>query len=131
MFRQPRRRQPGPRRASGNGSGGLLRRGDEALVVRTLGLFQSLDDVRDVVVVARDGKPVRISDVAEVENGARPRSSGIVAFNDRDDVVEGIVQMTKGGNAAKVVEALRAKVDEVNARLPEGYRSARSTSAPS
>ena len=107
--------------ASVNGSGGLMRRGDEALVVRTLGLFNNLDDVRDVVIVARDGKPVRISDVAEVINGARPRS-GIVAFNDRDDVVEGIVQMTKGGNAAKIVEALKLKVDEVNARLPEGYR---------
>ena len=107
--------------ASGNGSGGLMRRGDEALVVRTLGLFQSLDDVRDVVVVARDGKPVRVSDVAEVENGFRPRS-GIVAFDQHDDVVEGIVQMTKGGNAAKIVEALRLKVDDVNAHLPEGYR---------
>lgn len=107
--------------ASGNSSGGLLRRGDEALVVRTLGLFSSLDDIRDVVIVARDGKPVRISDVAEVTSGARPRS-GIVAFNEHDDVVEGIVQMTKGGNATKIVEALKLKVDEVNARLPEGYR---------
>ena len=107
--------------SSANGSGGLLRRGDEALVVRTLGLFTNLDDVRDVVIVARDGKPVRIGDVAEVIAGARPRT-GIVAFNDRDDVIEGIVQMTKGGNAAKIVEALRLKVDEVNARLPDGYR---------
>jgi len=107
--------------ASANGGGGLLRRGDEALVIRTLGLFQNLDDVRDVVVVAREGKPVRISDVAEVAYGFRPRS-GIVAFNERDDVIEGIVQMTKGGNAAKIVEALHVKVDEVNARLPEGYR---------
>jgi heavy metal efflux system protein len=107
--------------SSANGSGGLLRRGDEALVVRALGLFNNLDDVRDVVIVARDGKPVRIGDVAEVIAGARPRT-GIVAFNERDDVIEGIVQMNKGGNAAKIVEALRLKVDEVNARLPEGYR---------
>ena len=107
--------------ASGNGSGGLMRRGDEALVIRSLGLFRSADDIRDVVIVSRDGKPVRISDVAEVISGARPRF-GIVAFNDRDDVIEGIVQMTKGGNAAKIVENLKLKVDEVNARLPEGYK---------
>ncbi|MBN9696576.1 MAG: efflux RND transporter permease subunit [Zoogloea sp.] len=107
--------------ASGNGSGGLMRRGDEALVIRSLGLFRSTDDIRDVVIVSRNGKPVRISDVAEVISGARPRF-GIVAFNDRDDVIEGIVQMTKGGNAAKIVENLKLKVDEVNARLPEGYR---------
>ena len=36
--------------------------------------------MRDVVVVARDGKPVRISDVAEVEAGFRP-AAGIVGFN--------------------------------------------------
>ena len=54
--------------------------------MRTPRPVQSLDDVRDVVVVARDGKPVRISDVYEVNNGLPPRS-GIVAFNDRDDVV--------------------------------------------
>ncbi|KAB2963763.1 CusA/CzcA family heavy metal efflux RND transporter [Zoogloea sp.] len=107
--------------ASGNGSGGLMRRGDEALVIRSLGLFRSTDDIRDVVIVSRNGKPVRISDVAEVISGARPRF-GIVAFNDRDDVIEGIVQMTKGGNAAKIVENLKLKVDEVNARLPEGYK---------
>jgi cobalt-zinc-cadmium resistance protein CzcA len=116
--------------ASGNGSGGLLRRGDEALVVRTLGLFQSLDDVRDVVVVARDGKPVRVSDVAEVENGFRPRS-GIVAFDQHDDVVEGIVQMTKGGNAAKIVEALRSRWTTSTPTCPRATASARSTSAPS
>ncbi|MGL4409118.1 MAG: efflux RND transporter permease subunit [Zoogloea sp.] len=107
--------------ASGNGSGGLLRRGDEALVVRSLGLFNDLNDIRDVVIEARNGKPIRVGDVAEVEQGARPRT-GIVAYNDKDDVIEGIVQMTKGGNAAKIVEALHAKVDEVNARLPQGYR---------
>ena len=38
--------------------------------------------------------------------------------------------MTKGGNAAKVVEALRAKVDEVNARLPEGYKVPANTISP-
>src|SRR5262249_16093981 len=35
---------------------------------------------------------------------------------------EGIVLMTKGGNAAKVVAALKQSVDEVDARLPKGVR---------
>ena len=39
-----------------------------------------------------------VGDVADVEIGGRPRS-GIVAFNERDDVVQAIVQMTKGQNA--------------------------------
>ena len=107
---------------SANVGGGLLRRGEESLVIRGIGLFRSLDDIGRVVVASRGGRPILVSDVsAGVTIGSRPRS-GIVGFNDQDDVVEGIVVMVKGGNAAKVVAALKAQVDEVNARLPRGVR---------
>jgi cobalt-zinc-cadmium resistance protein CzcA len=107
---------------SANVGGGLLKRGEESLVIRGIGLFRGLDDVGRVVVTSRGGRPILVSDVAAgVEVGSRPRS-GIVAFGERDDIVEGIVVMVKGGNAAKVVAALKAKVDEVNARLPKSVR---------
>jgi cobalt-zinc-cadmium resistance protein CzcA len=106
---------------SANVGGGLLKRGDEALVVRGQGLFNSLDDIARVVVLAKDGKTVLVRDIGDVSVGARPRS-GIVSFNQRDNVVEGIVQMVKGQNAAKVVAALRQQIDEVNAKLPPGVR---------
>ena len=109
---------------SANAGGGLLRRGEESLVIRGIGLFRSLDDIGRVVIASRGGRPILASDVAgEVAIGSRPRS-GVVAFNDRDAVVEGIVLMTKGGNAAKVVAALKEKVDEVNGKLPKGVRIA-------
>ncbi|MGD9787503.1 MAG: efflux RND transporter permease subunit [Sulfuricellaceae bacterium] len=105
-----------------NTGGGVMRRGDEALVVRSLGLFKSLDDIRRVTVVTRDGnKPIFVSDVAEVEVGGRTRS-GVVAFNREDDVVQGIVLMTKGQNPSKVVAALREEVAKVAAKLPPGVR---------
>ncbi|MFA6041437.1 MAG: CusA/CzcA family heavy metal efflux RND transporter, partial [Methylophilus sp.] len=69
----------------------------------------------------RDGKSILVSDVAKVEIGDKPRS-GIVAFDDRDDVVEGIVLMVKGQNPAKVIEDLRTKVELINARLPAGVK---------
>ena len=102
-----------------NVGGGLLRRGDESLVIRSIGLFASLDDIRNAVITARDGRPVLVSDVAAVEIGPRPLS-GIVAFNDRDSVVEGIVQMIKGNDAAKVVAELKLRVAQVQAKLPPG-----------
>jgi len=108
--------------SSNTSGGGLLRRGEESLVIRGIGLFRNLDDIGQVAVASRNGRPILVSDVAEkVVVGARPRS-GIVAYDDRDDIVEGIVQMTKGGNAAKVVAAVNARVDEINARLPPGVR---------
>lgn len=106
---------------SSNVGGGLMHRGDEALVVRGIGLFHSLDDIAQSVVDTRDGKPILVSDLGQVVIGDRPRS-GIVSFNQQDDIIEGIVLMTKGQNAAKVIEALREKVDLVNQSLPPGVK---------
>jgi len=106
---------------SGNVGGGVLRRGDEALVLRSIGLFQSLGDIARVVITAKDGKTVVVSDVGEVVIGYRPRS-GIVAFNEYDSVVQGIVQMTKGQNASKVVEALKLRIDQLSHKLPPGVK---------
>jgi len=106
---------------SSNAGAGVIRRGDEALVVRSIGLFQKIQDIENVVVSATNGKTVLVGDVADVVIGNRPRS-GIVAFNNRDDVVEGIVDMTKGQNATKVVRALRVKIAELGEKLPPGVR---------
>ena len=103
-----------------NAGGGLLRRGDQSFVIRGLSLYRSADDLAAAVISADDGKPVRVGDVAEVAFGERPRA-GIVSHADAqgsiDDVVEGIVQMTKGSNAAKVVQAVDDKIVQLNERL--------------
>src|SRR4051812_27371526 len=104
---------------SANTGGGLLKRGDEALVIRGIGLFGSIEDISRVVVASRGGRPIQVGDLARVEIGGRPRS-GIVAFNDREEVVQAIVQMTKGQNATKVVEDLKLEIAKVSARLPPG-----------
>ena len=106
---------------NGNTGGGILRRGDEALVVRSIGLFRNLDDITRVVVTAKDGKTVLVGDVGEVLIGDRPRS-GIVAFNERDNIVEGIVLMTKGQNATKVVEGIKQRIEQVGLKLPPGVK---------
>ncbi|MBI1397769.1 MAG: CusA/CzcA family heavy metal efflux RND transporter [Betaproteobacteria bacterium] len=106
---------------SDNTGGGLMRRGDESLFVRAVGLYRSIDDISRVVVVARNGAPVFVGDVATVAVGERPRS-GIVAFNDQDSVVEGVVNMTKGWNATRAVEALKQSIDALSHRLPSGVK---------
>lgn len=106
-----------------NASGGVLRRGEENLLVRSMGLFRGLDDIRAVVVSAEQGRTVTVGDLAQVDTGER-LPSGIVAYNEHDSVVQGIVVMTKGENAVKVVEALKARVDALNSegQLPRGVR---------
>lgn len=106
---------------SANSGGGVLRRGDEALVIRGIGLFQSLDDIGRVVIETRQGRGILVKDVADVAIGPRPLS-GMVAFNERGNVVQGIVQMTKGQNASTVVAKLKKEIIELEHKLPPGVR---------
>ena len=104
---------------SANVGGGVLRRGDEALVVRSIGLVDSLASIGQVIVQAKQGRTVLVSDIAQVELGHKPRS-GIVAYDDHDSVVEGVVSMTKGQNAAVVVAGVEKAMAALALRLPPG-----------
>ncbi len=108
---------------NGNGSagGGLLKQGDASLVVRSAGLFMNLDDIRKVVVAARQGRSITVGDVAEVREGERPRF-GIVGADRRDSIVEGIVSMTKGGDPAKINASLKTRIAQLQKRLPDGVQ---------
>ena len=109
--------------ANGNGSagGGLLQRGDTSMVVRSGGLYGSIDDIRNTVITAREGRAITVGDVATVRAGERPRF-GIVAVGKQDSIVEGIVSMTKGGNPAKINEELKERIAQLQARLPAGVK---------
>ena len=106
---------------NGNASAGgdLLRQGDESAIVRSDGLYRSLDDLSDVAVASRQGRPIRVGDLAEVHIGAHA-PNGIVAADHDDDLVEGIVLMVKGGNPAKINAALKERIGQLQRRLPAG-----------
>ena len=111
--------------ANGNGNtgGDVMSTGDQRVVVRGLGMVKTLDDLRGVVVATSAGVPVRVGDVAEVVSGAAPRL-GQVAQNGRDDVVEAIVLMRRGGNASEVLGRVRERIKEINTSglLPPGVQ---------
>ncbi|MGH8460940.1 MAG: efflux RND transporter permease subunit [Stenotrophobium sp.] len=113
--------------ALGNGNanvgGGLMPAGDQQMVVRGVGLVQSLDDIRNIVVASVNGVPVRISDLATVRFGHAERL-GQVQFNKDADTVEGIVVMRRSQNASVVLGRVREKIRQINAsgRLPAGTR---------
>jgi cobalt-zinc-cadmium resistance protein CzcA len=106
---------------SANTGGGILPRGEEALVIRSVGLFENLDDIARVVVTSRGGRPIVVGDLGTVEVGSRSRT-GIVAFNDKNEIVQGIVQMIKGQDPAKVVVDLKQEIERLGLRLPPGIK---------
>jgi len=105
-----------------NTGGGYIEHGDEALVVRGVGLLKSAEEIGDIVITTNNGVPVRIKDVADISIGPQPRT-GIVAMNQRDDVVEGIVLLIKGRDAVKVLAGVKQKIQELNEfGLPPGVK---------
>ncbi|MEI6543173.1 MAG: CusA/CzcA family heavy metal efflux RND transporter [Methylococcales bacterium] len=105
-----------------NTGGGYIEYGDEALVVRGIGLLKSAEEIGEIVVDSNDGVPVRIKDVADISIGPQPRT-GIVAMNQRDDIVEGIVLLIKGRDAVNVLGGVKEKIKELNDfGLPPGVK---------
>ena len=102
-----------------NDGAGRLREGEETLLVRAEGAVKTLDDVRAIVVTAKDGQPVRIGDIAVVRIGALTRY-GTVTVDGKEEAVEGLVLGLRGANAQAVVEGVRAKLAELQKTLPPG-----------
>ncbi|MBI5660224.1 MAG: efflux RND transporter permease subunit [Nitrosomonadales bacterium] len=104
-----------------NDGAGRLNEGDEVLLVRGEGSITSLDDLRSVVVVMKDGIPVRVGDLAEVKIGTVTRY-GVVTQSGRSEAVQGLVLGLAGANAQKVVEGVRKKLEELKPTLPPGVK---------
>jgi heavy metal efflux system protein len=102
-----------------NDGAGRLRDGEEVLLVRSEGNVRSLDDLRAIVVASRDGKVVRVGDVAKVEIGTVTRY-GVVTKDGEGEAVQGLVLGLRGANARDVVDAVKAKLAELRPTLPAG-----------
>ncbi|XAH25874.1 CusA/CzcA family heavy metal efflux RND transporter [Xylophilus sp. GW821-FHT01B05] len=105
-----------------NVGGGLLRRGEQSLIVRGIGLLKTPADIESVVLKADGGTPVTVGDVARVTQSHTPRQ-GSVGMDEHDDVVQGIVLLKRDENPSKVLEQIHLKVQQLNDKvLPRGMR---------
>ena len=102
-----------------NDGAGRLGEGDEVLLVRSEGSITSLDDLRAVVVMMKDGAPIRLGNLAEAKIGTVTRY-GVVTQNGRGEAVQGLVLGLAGSNAQKVVQGVRKKLAEIQPTLPAG-----------
>ena len=100
-------------RANVNVGGDVLRQGQQAFVVRGIGIVTSVSDIEKVIVKNLNGVPVRMTNIGTVHESALPQL-GIVGRDSHDDAVEGIVLMRKGENPGEVLPTLKAKVDYLN-----------------
>jgi heavy metal efflux system protein len=114
-----------------NSGGNFVEIGLQQINVREVGLVQKVDDIRKIVLKTQNGTPLRMSDIAAIEQGAKIRLGRIGKaihradgkIIDDDDVVEGVVLLRKGANAEPTLEGIRKKVAALNDHiLPPGVK---------
>ena len=93
-------------------------RADEALLVRVDARLGGIADIEEAVVATREGVPIRIGDVANVEIGGDLRT-GAASLNG-DEAVVGTVLMRSGENSRTVSAQAADRLEEVRASLPDG-----------
>jgi cobalt-zinc-cadmium resistance protein CzcA len=98
--------------------GQFINQGSEQYLVRGLGLLSDSRDIGNVVLATREGSPIRVRDVATVEEGPAPRFGAVT--KDGKEVVLGIALARIGENAANVVEGVKKKLATVQQALPKG-----------
>jgi HAE1 family hydrophobic/amphiphilic exporter-1 len=96
---------------------GTYEKGDKDILIRTQGEFSSLNDIRETVVTVRDGIPVRIGDIADVEDSWEEITS-LSRINGRDGLNIGIFKQS-GANTVQVAEGVKAEIKRINADIPQ------------
>lgn len=105
-----------------NVGGDVIQQGDQAYVVRGVGLLDKIEDIGNITIKLNGSTPILIKNVADVAISNKPRL-GQVGYNKQDDVVEGIVIMLRGENPSEVISSLKTKIEELNTRtLPSNVK---------
>jgi Cu(I)/Ag(I) efflux system membrane protein CusA/SilA len=108
--------------AAGNqeAGGSVIEMGEAEYMVRATGYLEGVEDLERIPLgVNASGTPIFLSDVAEIQLGPQMRR-GIADLDGEGEVVGGIIVMRWGENASRTIDAVKARLEELEASLPDG-----------
>jgi cobalt-zinc-cadmium resistance protein CzcA len=105
-----------------NGGGSFIEEGAQQINVQSLGLYRTTQDIANTLIKTSNGTPVKLSEIADVEQGPKIRLGQIGRAThlpdgrilDNPDAVEGIVLLQKGDDADPVLKGIHEEVDKLN-----------------
>ncbi|MBX9787792.1 MAG: CusA/CzcA family heavy metal efflux RND transporter [Pirellulales bacterium] len=104
-----------------NVGGGTITEEKRLQLVHGVGRTVNAQQIENIVVTAKDGVPIRVRDVADVQVGHEIRR-GTVTANGRGEAVLGLGFMLMGENSHDVTWALKNKLEEIKSTLPSGMQ---------
>lgn len=99
-----------------NLSGGRLEEGSQHYLVRTLNQFQNIEQIHDVVVSHRDGRPVYLRDVATIGQSYREREA--ITRIRGEEAVEIAIYKEGDANTVAVARTVENRIGNINTMLP-------------
>ncbi len=105
-----------------NVGGGNVYSGGNMLLVHGIGRTTNADQIADIVISAKDGVPIRVRNVADVEIGHEIRR-GAVTYGGQGEAVLGLGFMLMGENSHEVTRRLKHKLEEIKPTLPPGVQA--------
>ncbi|HEX2665950.1 MAG TPA: CusA/CzcA family heavy metal efflux RND transporter [Candidatus Acidoferrum sp.] len=114
-----------------NAGGSFIEAGLQQINVRAVGLVGDVRDIENTVIYTKTGTPLRVKDIAAVDQGPKIRLGQFArAFHREDgkiidgqDAVSGILLLRKGADADSALQGIHEKVKELNERiLPPGVK---------
>jgi HAE1 family hydrophobic/amphiphilic exporter-1 len=100
--------------------GGRVETPSREVLIRTRGDVERVKDFQNLVIAYRDGSPIRIRDVALVEDGQEDFRS--LSRLNGQEAVSLLVRRQSGENLLAVANAVKGQLDKVRADLPRGYQ---------
>jgi HAE1 family hydrophobic/amphiphilic exporter-1 len=95
---------------------GEIDEGDSTFLLRSQGQFTSLDEIRDLVVLTKDGVPVYLRDLATVVDSTEDRRA-VLRVNGRPAVRMRVTKQS-GGNTVQIADAVKAELERINREVP-------------
>ncbi len=95
---------------------GNLVQGPRQILLRTMGKYTKVDDFSNVIVASPGGKIVHLSEVAEVSDGVKERTS-LTRLNGERAVGLDILKQS-GSNTVRVADAIKGQLDRIKKELP-------------
>ena len=99
--------------------GGRVDASRDLLTLRVHGRVESVDELRNIIVQEQAGRAVRLSEVANVEDGAEEAETAASWNGERTVILT--IRKQSGTNTIEVVDAVKARLAEVQKELPPGY----------
>jgi cobalt-zinc-cadmium resistance protein CzcA len=96
-----------------NAGGGFYSQGGQFYYIRGLGLVRNIEDINNIIIQEKNGIPVRVKDLAQVQLGYAPRL-GQFGYMKQDEAVEGVILMRVGEQAQVILKRVEDMTKDLN-----------------